>query len=127
LPARQPPAPQTAEDRPRQAAAAWTLGREPGAVVRVGPPEPPDRETRFGRDLRRRPRPRRAGSARPRLPRRHLLRGVSRQERGRRRVAEVLQAVLFPWTDRLARDAGDARLDPWGGGAGVKPSPGLGG
>ena len=71
-----------------------------------------DRETRSGRDLRRRSGPRRAGGARARLPRGHLLRGLSGQERGRRGTAEVLQAVLFPRPDRLARDTGNARLDP---------------
>ena len=47
-----------------------------------------------------------------RLPRRHLLRDLSRQERGRRGHAEVLQAVLLPRPHRQPRDAGDAGLDP---------------
>ena len=48
----------------------------------------------------------------PGLPRRHLLRDLSGQERGRGGDAEVLQAVLLPRPHRQPRHAGDARLDP---------------
>ena len=98
--------------RARQAPPARPLGREPGAVVRVGASEPRDQARRPRRDLRRRSGPRRAGRARARLPRRHLLRDLSGQERGRGGHAEVLQAVLLPRPHRLARHAGDAGLDP---------------
>ena len=83
----QPAAAGAADDRARQAPAARPLGREPGALVRLGAPEPADRRARSRRDLRRRPRPRRARRARAGLSRGHLLRGLSGQERGRGRAA----------------------------------------
>ena len=107
--------------RARQAPAARPLGREPGAVLRLGAPEPADRQARPRRDLRRRPGPRRARRARARLPRRHVLRDLPGQERGRGGAAEVLQAVLLPRPHRQPRHAGDARLDPRGRRARLQP------
>ena len=47
-----------------------------------------------------------------RLSRRDLLGGLSRQERGRRGHAALLQAVLLPRRHRQPLHARDARLDP---------------
>ena len=58
------------------------------------------------------PGPRRAGRPRTGVPRRHLLRDLSGQERGRGGHAEVLQAVLLPRAHRQPRHAGDAGLHP---------------
>ena len=55
-----------AEDGTRQTPAARPLGRQPGAVVRLGAPEPDDRQARPRRDLRGRARSRRARRARAR-------------------------------------------------------------
>ena len=112
LSAGQPAAQGAAEARAREAPPARPLGREPGAVLRVGASQSRHQARRPRRDLHGRPGPRRAGRARPRLSRRHLLGGLSGQERRRGGDAEVLQAVLLPRPHRLARHAGDAGLDP---------------
>ncbi len=109
LPEGQPAAAPAAAGRRHQAPAARPLGREPGAVVRVGAPEPADRQERPRRDLRRRARPRRARRARPDLPRGHLFGDLPGQEPGRGGDAEVLQAVLLPRPHRQSRHARDAR------------------
>ena len=98
--------------RAREAPAARPLGREPGAVLRVGASQPHDRQARPRRDLRRRARPWRARRAGAGLSRRHLFGDLPRQERGRGRAAEVLQAVLLPGPHRQPRHAGNAGLDP---------------
>ena len=78
------------------------------------------------RDLPGRPRPRCAGRARARLPRGHLLRGLSEQERGRGGHARVLQGVLVPRRHRQPLHARDARLDPRGRRAGLRLSHAFG-
>ena len=93
--------------RPPEGPAARALGLGPRAELRLRPPEPPDQEVRPRRDLPLRPRARGAGAALERLPRRDLLGGLPRQERGRGRPAEVLQAVLLPRRDRQPLHAGD--------------------
>ena len=108
----QPAAERAVEDRAREAPAPRPLGREPGAVVRVGAPEPNDRQARPRRDFRGRTGPRRAGRAGAGVSRRDVLRDLSGQEPGRGRDAEVLQAVLLPGPHRQPRHARNARLDP---------------
>ena len=112
---------EAAHRRARQAPAARPLGGQPGALVRLGPPEPDDREARPRRHLRRRPGPRRAGRARAGLPRGDLLGVLSGQERRRGGDAEVLQAVLLPRRHRQPRHARDARIDPRGRRARLQP------
>ena len=112
LPEGQPPAERAVEDGAREAPAPRPLGREPGAVVRVGAPEPDDRQARPRRDFRGRTGPRGAGRAGAGVSRRDVLRDLSGQEPGRGRDAEVLQAVLLPGPHRQPRHARNARLDP---------------
>ena len=50
--------------------------------------------------------------ARPGLSRRYLFRDLSRQERGPRGHAEILQAVLLSRPHRQSRDTGDAGIHP---------------
>ena len=112
LPERQPPAERAVEDRAREAPAPRPLGREPGAVFRVGAPEPNDRQTRPQHDFRGRTGPRGAGRVGAGVSRRDVLRNLSGQEPGRGRDAEVLQAVLLPGPHWQSRHARNARLDP---------------
>ena len=112
LPEGQPPAERAVEDRAREAPAPRPLGRQPGAVVRVGAPEPNDRQVRPRRDFRGRTGPRGAGRAGAGVSRRDVLRDLSGQEPGRGRDAEVLQAVLLPGPHRQSRHARNTRLDP---------------
>ena len=115
LPEGQPAAARTPEARSPEDPPPRPLGLRPRPELRLRPPEPADQEGRSRRDLPLRSRPRGAGLAVQRLPRRDLLRGLPRQERGPRRPAEVLQAVLLPRRDRQPLHARDPRLDPRGG------------
>src|SRR5215208_887452 len=80
LPERQPPAERTVEYRAREASAPRPLGREPGAVFRVGAPEPNDRQARPRHALRGRTRPRGTGRVGAGVSRRDVLRNLSGQE-----------------------------------------------
>ena len=110
LPPRQSAAPGAPRDRARQEAAPRPLGDRPRPDLRLGAPQPPDQEARPEHDLHLRPRPRRPRRPLQRLPGRHLLRGLSGQERGRGRHEEILQAVLLPRRHRQPLHAGDPGL-----------------
>src|SRR5262245_11014367 len=70
----------TAGSRGCETPFAGPLGREPGAVVRVAASESAHQQARSRRDLRGWTGPRRAGRARPGVPRGHVLGGLPRQE-----------------------------------------------
>ena len=112
LPQGQSAAHAPSHDRRRQAPAAGALGSEPRTVVRVGASQPADRQARPRRRVRRRPGAWRARRVGPGLPRGHVLGDLSRQDRGCRRDAEVLQAVLLPRPHRQPRDARNPGVDP---------------
>ena len=112
LSARRPAAQGAAEARAREASPARPLGREPGAVLRVGASQSRHQAGCTGHDIHGGPGSRRARCAGPCLSRRDVLRDLLGQERRRRRDAEVLQAVLVSGPHRLARDAGDAGIHP---------------
>ena len=87
-------------------------GSSPGLVVHLCPPESVDQEIRSRHDLPGRSRTRRARRAGSGLSGGDILRGLSGQERGRRRAARVLQAVFVSGRDRQSLHAGDAGIDP---------------
>ena len=89
------PAPEgAAQAGARQGPAARPLGGQPGPGLLLHPPEPGDQGPRPGRGLHGRAGARRAGRARPVLPRGVVLRGLPGLQRGRGGDAAVLQAVL---------------------------------
>ena len=121
LPDRQPADPGTFEAGPCEAPPARPLGREPCAIVCLGTSQPGHQARRPRRHLHGRPGSRRARSPRPGIPRGHVLRDLSGQERRPRRSAEVLQAVLVPRPHRFARNAGDSGIHSRGRRAWLQP------
>ena len=73
-----------------------------------------DPRARPERHLRRRPRPRRSGARRERLPRGHLQRGLPAHRPRRGGPAQAVPPVLLPRRHPQPRRARDARLDPRG-------------
>ncbi len=73
------------------------------------------------RDLRHRPRARRPGDRRQRLPRGHLHRGLPEHHPRRRRDARAVPPVLLPGRHPQPRRARDAGLDPRGRRARLRP------
>ena len=110
LPARQPAAARAAAPRARQAAPARALGDDARAELRLRAHEPRDPPREPGRDLRHRPRARRAGRGRERLPRGHLHRGLPARRSRRGGPAPALPPVLLPRRHPQPRRAGDARV-----------------
>ena len=86
LPARQSAAARAAQARAHQAAAARPLGHVAGPEHALRPPQPGHQSARPEHDLHHRPGPRRPVAGRPRLPRRHLQRGLPEHQPGRRRA-----------------------------------------
>ena len=72
--------------RAHQAAAARPLGHHAGPELHLRPPEPGHQGARPRHDLRHRPRPRRPGAGRQRLPGGHLQRGLPEHLAGRGRA-----------------------------------------
>ena len=114
-----------ARARGHQAAAARPLGHDPGAQPALDPPQPADPRARRQRDLPGRARARRPGGGRQRLARGHLQRGLPAHRRRRGRDAAAVPAVLLPRRHPEPRRAGDARLDPRGRRARLRPLPRL--
>ena len=89
-------------------------GTTPGPELHLRAPEPRDPRARPERDLRHRPRPRRPGDGRQRLPGGHLQRGLPAHRPRRGGAAAAVPPVLLPRRHPQPRRAGDARLDPRG-------------
>ena len=104
-----------------QAAAPRPLGNHAGSELHLRPPEPADQEARPGHDLHHRPRAWRARPGRERLSRGHLQRGLSEHLPGRGGHEAPLHPVLVPRRHPQPRGAGDARLDPRGRRARLRP------
>jgi hypothetical protein len=121
LPAGQPAAARTAAGRARQAAAAGALGHDARAEPDLRAHEPADPGARPERALHHRARARRTRAGGQRLPGGHLQRGLLRHHRGRRRDARAVPAVLLPRRHPQPRRPGDARLDPRGRRARLRP------
>ena len=106
---------QRAADRRRhQAAAARSLGHQPGAVVRLRPCQPADQAHRPGVHLHHRPRPRRSRAGGGRLPGGHLHRDLPGDQPGHGRHPAAVPAVLRPGRHPQPRLGDHARLDPRG-------------
>ena len=114
LPAGQPAAARAAAAGAHQAAAARPLGHVARPQPDLRPPEPADQRARRQRDLPGRPRPRRPGAGRPRLPRGHLLRGLSGGHAGRGGPAAPVPPLLDAGRHPQPRQRADAGLDPRG-------------
>src|SRR5450756_2232736 len=110
-----------AEAGPRQAAPARPLGDDAGPGPRRRAPEPRDRRAVPLDDLHRRPGPRWPRSGRERVPGGHLLGGLHRHHSGSGGDAATLPAVLLPGWDPEPRRPGDARIDPRGRRARLRP------
>ncbi len=90
------------------------LGHHPGPELRLRAHEPADQGARRGRDLHGRPRTRRAGRGRQRLPGGHLHRVLLAHHRRRGGDPPAVQAVLVPRRHPESRRPGDPRVDPRG-------------
>ena len=112
-----------ADARGHQAPAARPLGHHAGAEPGLHPPQPADPRARRRRDLPRRTRPRRSGRGRERLAGGHLQRGLPARVLGPGRDARAVPAVLVPRRHPQPRRPGDARLDPRGRRARLRPLP----
>ena len=104
-------APETAaQARAHQAAALGPLGHVAGPEHALRPPQPGHQARRPEHDLHHRPGARRPVAGGPCLPGRHLQRGVSEHQPGRRRDEAAVQAVqlspaAFPATSPRRRRA----------------------
>ncbi len=123
LPARQPAAARAAAARAREAPAARPLGHVARAQLPVRPPEPGDPARRPRHDLRGRARARRPGAGGQRLPRGHLLGGLPGGEPRPGRAAAPVPPVLHARRHPEPRERADARVDPRGRRAGLRPGP----
>ncbi len=121
LPPRQPAAPGPARGRARQAAAARPLGHHAGTEPALRPPQPGDQEPGPERPLRDRSGARRSRPGGERVPRGHLQRGLRPDHPRRGRDALAVPAVLLPRRHPQPRRARDARLDPRGRRARLRP------
>ena len=128
LPVRRPdlpdgqPAPEgAAAAQARQAAPARPLGHHVGPELPLRPPEPGHQEVRPEHALHLRPRARRAGPGGQRLPGGDLQRGLPQHRPGRGGPEAAVHPVLVPRRHPQPRRPGDARLDPRGRRAGLRP------
>ena len=114
-----------AQARAHQAAAARPLGHVAGPEHALRPPQPGHQARRPEHDLHHRPRARRPVAGRPRLPRRHLQRGLPEHQPGRGGDEAAVQAVQLPRRHPQPRRPGDARQHPRGRRARLRPEPRL--
>ena len=114
-----------AQARAHQAAAARPLGHVAGPEHALRPPQPGHQARRPEHDLHHRPGPRRAVAGRPRLPGRHLQRGLPEHQPGRRGDEAAVQAVQLPRRHPQPRRPGDARQHPRGRRTRLRPEPRL--
>ncbi len=125
LPAGQPAAARAAVARPRQAPPARPLGHDARPEPHLRPSQPRDPRPRPRRHLHLRPRPRRSGHGGQHLPGGDLQRDLPRDQPGRDRPAGAVPPVLVPGRHPQPRRPRDARLDPRGRRAGLRPGPRL--
>ncbi len=108
-----------------QAPAARPLGHVAGAQLRVRAPQSADRRTRRRHDRPRRPRPRRTRDHRERVPRRHLLGGLSRDRTDHGRPLSSLPPVLDARRRAQPCQRADPRINSRGRRTGLRARPRL--
>ena len=115
----------TAQARAHQAAVARPLGHVAGLEHALRSPQSRHQARRPERDLRHRAGARRAVAGRPCLPGRHLQRGLSEYQPGRRGNEEAVQAVQLPRRHPQPRRPETPGSHPRRRRTGLRPEPRL--